>query len=163
MTDQDDSLASVSRQIKATPETLFAVLADPARHPGIDGSGMLREPSGRGTISALGDEFTMKMNNPIRGDYQMTNRVVEFELNRRIGWEPVVSGVSRAEQETDIGMPLLHRWMFELTPAGTDTTVVTEIYDCSRSPEWLRERGASRWSSVMAETLQKLDQQCSQP
>lgn len=40
MTDENAAFASVSRPIKAPAESLFAVLADPARHPAIDGAGM---------------------------------------------------------------------------------------------------------------------------
>ena len=49
---------------------------------------MLRESSG-GVISGVGDVFTMKMHNDEMGDYEMANHVVEYEPNRRIGWEPV--------------------------------------------------------------------------
>jgi hypothetical protein len=157
MKDKDDAVASVSRTIRAPAERLFAVLADPAKHPGIDGSGMLRESSDP-AISGVGDEFTMKMYHANRGDNETTNHVVEYVLNRRIGWEPVISAVSRPEQEADIGTPMRHRWVFELTAAGQDSTVVTETYDCSRSPEWMREKGASRWVPAMSTTLEKLDE-----
>jgi len=31
-----------------------------------------------------------------------------------------------------------HQWIYELTPDGPDATIVTETYDCTRAPEWLR-------------------------
>jgi hypothetical protein len=42
MTTGDVAPVAVSRRIQAAAEDLFAVLADPSRHPGLDGSGMLR-------------------------------------------------------------------------------------------------------------------------
>jgi hypothetical protein len=40
-----DGFVSVSRRIEVPAEQLFAVLADSANHPLIDGSGMVRQPS----------------------------------------------------------------------------------------------------------------------
>ena len=74
---------SVSRTIEAPADKLFELLAHPASHPLIDGSGMLREGSG-GVISSVGDVFTMRMHNDEMGDYEMANHVVEYEPNRRI-------------------------------------------------------------------------------
>jgi uncharacterized protein YndB with AHSA1/START domain len=149
---------SVSRTIEVPAEKLFDLLADPANHPLIDGSGMLREVSG-GVISAVGDVFTMKMHNDEMGDYEMSNHVVEYEPNRRIGWEPVLRAASRPEDQADVGDRSEHRWIYELTPLGSRSTLVTETYDCTRAPEWLRNavRGGVRWTASMTETLAKLD------
>jgi len=149
---------SVSRTIEVPAGTLFGLIADPANHPRIDGSGMLREASG-GVISGVGDVFTMKMHNDEMGDYEMTNHVVEYEPGRRIGWEPVMKAASRPEDQGAIGQPAEHRWSYELTPLGAGSTLVTEIFDCSRSPDWLRTavKGGSRWIGAMTATLEKLD------
>jgi hypothetical protein len=162
MTDESGTVAWISRPISAPAEKLFALLVDPARHPGIDGSGMLRKTNGNPIISGEGDVFRMNMYDPDRDDYETTNRIVEYVLDRLIGWEPVISAVSRPEQEADIGKRMGHRWIFELTPDGPHRTVVTETYDCSRSPEWLRNKGASRWVTAMIMTLEQLDRQCAQ-
>ena len=61
------------------------------------------------------------MHNAEMGDYEMTNHVVEYELNRRIRWEPVLSAASCAEDEADIGNRTGHRWMYELAPIGPNT------------------------------------------
>lgn len=62
------------------------------------------------------------------GDFEMNNHVVEYQLHRRIGWEPHAGkGHPRA------GRFWGQRWSFELTPAGPDATIVTEIYDCCRA------------------------------
>jgi uncharacterized protein YndB with AHSA1/START domain len=161
MTDGTGTPVSVSRQIQAPADQLFEMLADPARHPGIDGSGMLRHAIGRQVITGVGDTFTMSMHNDEMGDYEMTNHVVEYQPNRRIGWEPVLTAASREQDQADLHDRAGHRWIFELTPVGPDATVVTEIYDCTQAPEWLRTvvKGGQRWRASMTTTLDKLDQQ----
>ncbi len=165
MTDESYGPVSVSRQIAAPAGALFAVLARPARHPGIDGSGMLVAAVGDPVITGVGDVFTMRMHNAEMGDYEMANHVVEYEPGRRIGWEPVMSAASRAEDQADIGDRAEHRWSFALTPAGEGVTLVTETYDCTRAPEWLRKavKNGRRWEASMTATLEKLDQQCARP
>ncbi|HEY1917350.1 MAG TPA: SRPBCC family protein [Streptosporangiaceae bacterium] len=161
MSAEDGQPVSVSRRIEVPAEELFAVLADPARHPGIDGSGMLREAGGNPVISGVGDTFTVRMNNAEMGGYEMLNHVVEFEPARRIGWEPVLAAASREEDQDDIGHRSGHRWSYELTPVGDGATMVTETYDCTRAPERLRKavRYGERWVASMSATLEKLDQQ----
>jgi hypothetical protein len=153
---------SVSRTIEAPAQELFAILADPARHPGIDGSGMLKHAISNGVIESVGDTFTISMHNAEMGNYEITNHVVEYERNRRIGWEPVLTAASRAEDQADVGDRSEHRWSYELKPVGPSTTVVTEFYDCSRAPDWLRTavKNGHRWLESMTTTLEKLDQQC---
>jgi hypothetical protein len=125
---------SVSRRIQAPAEELFEVLADPARHPGIDGSGMLRQAMDSSPVRAVGDTFTISMHNAEMGDYEITSHVVEYQPSRRIGWEPVLTAASRADDAAGIGDRNGHRWIYELTPAGPGATIVTEKYDCSRAP-----------------------------
>jgi len=76
---------------------VFAILADPARHCEIDGSGMVRKATGHEPIRAVDDTFGMAMHNDEMGDYEMLNYVVEYEQDRRIGWEPVLARASRPE------------------------------------------------------------------
>jgi hypothetical protein len=44
---------------------------------------------------------------------------------------------------------------YELTPAGATSTLVTETYDCTRAPGWLRKavKGGARWIASMTGTL----------
>jgi uncharacterized protein YndB with AHSA1/START domain len=61
MPDPRDSV-SVERIIAAPPEPIFAVLADPARHPEIDASGSVKAPAaGAPTRLSLGATFQMSM------------------------------------------------------------------------------------------------------
>ncbi len=149
---------SVSRTIAVPAGRLFDFLAHPANHPLIDGSGMLRKGSG-GVISGAGDVFTMTMHNDEMGDYEMSNHVVDYEPGRRLGWEPVLKAASRPEDQAGIGDRSEHRWSYELTPLGPASTLVTETYDCSRAPQWLRKavKNGTRWTASMTTTLEKLD------
>ena len=163
MTQTRNGTVSVTRRIEAPAEVLFARLADPASHPSFDGSGMLVDGSGNEVVLAVGDAFNMKMHNDEMGDYEMRNHVVEYVLNRRIVWEPVMSGASRAEDVPAIGDRAGHRWGYELEADGAGAVIVTEIFDCSEAPEWLRNvlDDGNRWVESMTATLERLDEQCS--
>ena len=151
---------SVSRRIDAPADVLFAILADPARHPEIDGSGMLRGPhSGTTALTAAGDVFSLRMYNDTMHDYVMNNHVVEYEPGRRIAWEPEMAEVSSTEYEHLVGTRARHRWGYELAPDGPGATVVTETYDCSRAPEWVREatNNGENWIPAMTKSLENLE------
>ncbi|MEV7331938.1 sigma-70 family RNA polymerase sigma factor [Micromonospora sp. NPDC093244] len=161
----DRGLVSVSRRIAAPAADIFRILADPRRHNDIDGSGMLRGAVSDQVVSAVGDVFVMKMHYPPYGDYEMDNHVIEYEVDRRIGWRPEPG---RGHPDTAPGSTTPrrwgHRWTYELTPDGPDATVVTEIYDCSHVPEDRRESmdGGRIWLTSMTETLQRLDALCAE-
>ena len=89
----------------------------------------------------------MRMHNDEMGEYEMTNHVVEYELNRRIGWEPVLSAASRAEDASDIGNRAGHLWAFELAPDGPDATVVTENLRLLPSTG-MAAKGNRRWTEL---------------
>ena len=129
-----DGFVSVSRRIEAPAERLFALLADSANHPLIDGSGMVREPVPGVRLSRTGDAFVMDMHHHEFGDYQMRNEVVEYEAGRRLVWEPARVAASAEEQDA-VGDLLRYRWGWELSPDGPGATLVTETFDCSRSPQ----------------------------
>ena len=84
----DEYATEVSRRIEAPADRIFAILANPQRHTDLDGSGMLRGALSNEMITGVGDVFSMNMYLDEVGDYVMMNFVVEFEKNRRIGWEP---------------------------------------------------------------------------
>jgi len=162
-TQQIENVVTVSRRIDAPASAIFAVLCDPAQHVAIDGAGMLRSsPSQR--LAGVGDSFAVEMWNDEMGEYEMTNTVVEFEPNRLITWEPMMTRASRPEDEPDIGVPSQQRWGFTLAPLTATTTRVTETFDCTRSPERLRRvlRGGERWLPAMTATLDKLAESVAQ-
>ncbi len=150
---------SVSRKIPASADVVFALLADPTKHPEMDGSAMLRSATSSGLITGVGDTFTMRMHNDEMGDYEMINHVVEYEPSRRIAWEPVLYHAGRPEDEEDVGVRSGHRWSYQLEPVSSDVTLVTESYDCSDAPAWLQKavRGGRRWQGSMDASLENIE------
>ncbi len=105
----------------------------------------------------------MKMYFSELGNYEMNNHVVEYEQDRRIGWEPEAGrGHPNATPDSPESARWGHRWSYRLTPDGPDATVVTEVYDCSAAPEHERlqmDNGAV-WAEDMAASLERLDAIC---
>lgn len=141
---------AVSRRIPASADKLFTLLSDPARHPDIDGSGMLRGAVSPRPVTSVDDDFVMEMHHDEFGNYEMINRVVAFEPGRRIEWTPERIGAE----------PGRYRWGWQLTPDGPYATVVTESFDCSASPEWLQEatQGGEGWREAIEASLAHLEQ-----
>jgi hypothetical protein len=166
MTDHAYQPVAVSRRISAPAHDIFRILADPTQHLELDGSGSLRGAVSTTMISGVGDVFVMKMYFAHLGDYEMNNHVVEYEQDRRIGWEPEAGrGHPAAAQDSSGQSRWGHRWSYQLTPDGPDATVVTEIYDCARVPEderALMDNG-NVWAESMARTLERLNALCARP
>ncbi|MEE6257912.1 SRPBCC family protein [Plantactinospora sonchi] len=157
----DEAVVTVSRRIQAPAEEIFRILADPGRHPDLDGSGMLRGGVFDAVVSGVGDVFVMRMHNERYGDYEMNNHVVEYESGSRIGWEPK-PGRGHPDA-TAPGAVWGHRWIFDLLPDGAGATVVTETFDGSRMPEEKRAEVATGrvwWQTQMAATLERLADLC---
>ena len=143
---------SVSRRIEAPATDIFKLLADPDRHPEFDGSEMLRTGASNAVIVEVGDVFVTKMYFTAMGDYEMHNRIVVYEADRCIAWEPENAELARNGS----------RWRFDLTQDGLDATWVTETYDCTDSPETVRKTvdNGNAWLAGMTKTLKRLDQLC---
>jgi hypothetical protein len=109
---------------------IFAVLADPAQHAAIDGTGWVRESLGMKPLTASGQIFRMAMHHPNHpdGNYQMANRVQVFDPPHAISWEP---GQDTGEGSLRFGGWI---WRYDLTPTGPSETVVTLSYDWSAVP-----------------------------
>jgi hypothetical protein len=166
MIDDECKPVVVSRRICAPAHGIFQILADPVRHLELDGSESLRGAVSTTMISGVGDVFVMKMYFAHLGDYEMNNHVVEYEPDRRIGWEPEAGrGHPAAVPDSSEPSRWGHRWSYQLTPDGDDATVVTEIYDCSRVPEEARALmdNGRVWAESMARTLERLDALCARP
>ena len=132
---------SVSRVIAADPESIFDVLADPAKHPIIDGSGSLKKVKGNPGRLELGSRFSMRMK--IIFNYSIKNTVVEFEEGRRIAWR-------------HFGR---HIWRYTLEPIEGGTEV-TETFDWAPalSPGMIERQGYPTKHPIdMAKTLERLD------
>jgi hypothetical protein len=166
MTDDEYRPVAVSRRICAPAHDIFQVLADPVRHPDFDGSQMLRGAGSAAVISGVGDVFVMKMYFSRIGDYEMNNHVVEYEPDRRIGWEPEAGpGHPATAPGSSESARWGHRWSYQRTPDGPAATVVTEIYDCSPVPEERRAGmgNGTIWIESMTQTLERLDALCVRP
>ena len=109
-----DGFLSVSRRIEAPAEQLFALLADSANHPLIDGSGMVREPAPAVRVSGTGDVFMINMHNDHDGNYQVRNVVVEYLADRRLVWAPMTP--TSDPQEQHAVDPDRYEWGYELRP-----------------------------------------------
>ncbi|THJ66703.1 polyketide cyclase / dehydrase and lipid transport [Arthrobacter echini] len=135
-------LISRERLIDAPADRIFEVLARPALHSVIDGSGTVRgeQPNGPERLS-LGARFGMQMR--IGAPYKILNRVIEFEEGRRIAWRHFSS----------------HVWRYTLEPRG-DSTLVREEWD-GRAVRWkfiFRLAGFTRSHPASIEkTLRKLE------
>lgn len=127
--------------VAAPPAEVFALIANPHRHHEFDGSGTVRKATSGPERLALGDRFGMDMK--ITLPYRITNRVVEFEADRRIGWCHFAKAVWRYELEpVDGGTPAteLARSPSDTAPTGgpgagpRGGTRITETFDYAGSP-----------------------------
>jgi uncharacterized protein YndB with AHSA1/START domain len=117
MTAEQDAprVVSASREIAATPERIFELIADPAQQPCWDGNDNLSDAEAGQRVRRAGDVFrTTLTTGSVR-----ENHVVEFEEARRIAWHP--SEVGRRQPG--------HLWRWELEPLGDARTLVTHTYD----------------------------------
>jgi hypothetical protein len=135
-------LVSESRVIKADPKTLFDIVADPAMHPKIDGSGSVRElRDGAPARLSLGATFGINMK--LGAPYKITNRVVEFDEPNVIAWRHFNGHV--------------WRYLFEPVDGGTK---VTEQWDArpAKNKIFLRLSGfPDRNRDGILATLERLD------
>jgi uncharacterized protein YndB with AHSA1/START domain len=140
----------VERVIAATPEEIFDVIADPARHRDFDGSGSVQAAlAGAPQRLELGARFGISMK---RGfGYSMLNTVTEFEENRRIAWSPKPASGRGARWVGRV-------WRYELEPVQGGTKV-TETWDISREGLRfvLRHIAAGHTRNAMEKSLEKLD------
>lgn len=120
--------------IAAPPEAIFAVLADPARHRAIEGTGWVREPLDDGPLTEAGQIFRMGMYLDSVGHYRMANKVRVFDPPHAISWEP---GRDTDEGEVRFGG---WTWRYDMEPISQDETLVTLTYDWSAVSQSLRER-----------------------
>lgn len=137
-------VVTVERVIAAPPEAIFELLADPAKHPLIDGSGAVEaaKDEGGGRL-AIGSTFGMSMRAGL--PYSMVNTVIEYEENRRITWQTRAPGVP--------GLLVGGRiWRYELEPVEGGTRV-RESWDITKD----RQRLGLRLTGFPARTRQNME------
>jgi uncharacterized protein YndB with AHSA1/START domain len=133
---ESERVASASRDIAATADTVFELIADPAQQPRWDGNDNLSEAAGGQRVRAVGDVFAMT----ITSGNVRENHVVEFVEGRRIAWRPSVPGQA----------PPGHLWRWELEPIDPTHTRVTHTYD------WTQLTDPKRIPVAQATTADKL-------
>jgi uncharacterized protein YndB with AHSA1/START domain len=120
-----DRVVTVERVIPAPPEKIFAILADPRRHPEVDGSGTVRQAAADSPSRlSQGAKFGMAMKFGM--PYRMVNTVIEFEDGRRIAWAPTLEFRGK-----ELGEPAGRIWRYELDPVDGGTRV-RETWDASK-------------------------------
>jgi len=149
MPDPEDVI-SVERVIPAPPEKIFALLADPARHHDIDGSGTVRVAKDSPERLSLGATFGMSMKLGI--PYSMVSTVVEFDDNRRIAWQTRFPG--KIGQHTGGRI-----WRYELEPVEGGT-LVRESWDVSqeKGKAITKRLAAAKTGKNMAATLARIEE-----
>jgi hypothetical protein len=135
-------IVSGTRTVGAPAQDIFDLLATPARHREIDGSGTVRgvQPRTPDRLSA-GARFGMEMR--IGLPYKILNEVVEFDEPIRIAWRHFGG----------------HVWRYLLEPVDEQHTRVTEQFDTtgSRAPLVLSAiRARSRNAKAINATLDRL-------
>ena len=138
-----EQMVSVTREIKASPEVIFELLADPARHADFDGSGMLQQVRGNPGRLGIDSRFRMDMKmGPL--PYRISSKVVEFDEGTLIAWAHMGK----------------HRWRYELEPIDNGAaTTVTETFDWSTAvfPKAIELAGyAEKHPISMEATLERL-------
>lgn len=130
-----DENLRIHRAVDASAETVFAVLADPATHAAVDGTGWVQGALDGEPIAEVGQFFDMAMHHRDHpdGDYVIHNRVEVYDHPRSLGWKP---GYRRDDGVLDFG-----GWTFryDIAATGSDTCQVTLTYDWSGVPAAVRE------------------------
>jgi hypothetical protein len=118
----DATSLTVTREIPAPAPALFQVLATPARHKDVDGSGFVVGDEHAEPITCTGETFRMRMaGDHMGGDYRTDNVVTGFERDRLVSWRTGVAGSEPPGWE----------WTWSLHPETPERTTVSLTYDWS--------------------------------
>jgi uncharacterized protein YndB with AHSA1/START domain len=136
LADEPARVVHASREINASPEKIFELIADPALQPSWDGNENLAEAPAGQRVHQVGDVFRMLLTNGGTRD----NRIVEFSEARRVAWLPSEPGQQ----------PPGHLWRWELEPVTEARTRVTHTYDWTQLAD---EKRLVRARNTTAERL----------
>jgi uncharacterized protein YndB with AHSA1/START domain len=137
------TVVSATREIAASAERIFELIADPAQQPLWDGNDNLVKAEPGQRIRSIGEVFRMTLTN----ESIRENHVVDFAEARRIAWNP-----------SDVGRPPPgHLWRWELEPLGDGGTRVTHTYDWSQLTDQKRlPRARATTSDKLRASLDRL-------
>ncbi len=144
-----NDVETVERVIPAPAEKIFALIADPSRHPEIDGSGTVRKAKDGAQCLTLGSKFgmSMKMGRP----YSMVSEVIEFEDGHRIAWQ------TRPPSAIGARLGGGRIWRYELEPVANGTRV-RESWDISEEKVKAIVRPARKKTrKAMEQTLARIE------
>ena len=146
-----DPVVSVERVINAPAADIFAIVADASRHAEIDGSGSVKQlKHGAPEKLALGSTFGMSMKLGV--PYSMSNKVIEFEPDKRIAWQTTLAG--------PLGRFIGGRiWRYELEMSGGGSTLVRETWDITQDKQrFVLKAGpvGKQTKQAMTKTLERL-------
>ena len=148
---ESNDVVTVERVIPAPPEAIFDLIADPARHHDIDGSGTVRDAKQGSARLAMGSTFGMSMKMGI--PYSMNSTVIEFDENRRLAWQTRGPGI--------VGKVLGGRiWRYELEPVDGGT-LVKESWDITQESAITKpgvRAMAKETAKNMAATLARIEE-----
>lgn len=140
MTTQTETPTRVVRRtavVDAPPAAVFALLADPSRHPELDGTGTVKALLEGPDRLHEGAAFRMQMKG-----YRTDNVVVEYAPGERIAWR------HRGR----------HVWRWTLEAAGAGTRVTEEFdWSAKRAPRLVAALGVpARAGKALDATLERL-------
>ena len=145
VTTVDGGARRVTRRVsvRASSADVFALVADPHRHPELDGSGTVRDipVTGPERLSE-GAKFSVGMKQ-YGVPYKITSTVTAFEADHLIEWQH----------------PGGHRWRWELDETTPGITQVTETFDYStaKAPKLLELFGQPAKNGIgITKTLEAL-------
>ncbi|MCV7170057.1 polyketide cyclase [Mycobacterium manitobense] len=134
-----NDVITATTTVDASADTVFAILADPAQHAAIDGTGWVREPLDAKALTQVGQIFDVAMYHDNAefsdGHYEVANRVVHFDRPHAIAWEPGQRSSERGDIEFGGWI-----WRYDLTAEAPSRTRVTLTYDWSSVPPHVREQ-----------------------
>jgi hypothetical protein len=145
VTTVDGGARRVTRRVsvRASSADVFALVADPHRHPELDGSGTVRDVPVTGPERlSEGAKFSVGMKQ-YGVPYKITSTVTAFEADHLIEWRH----------------PLGHRWRWELDETKPGTTQITETFDYStaKAPKLLELFGQPAKNGIgITKTLEGL-------
>jgi hypothetical protein len=145
VTTVDTGARKVSRRVlvDTAPAQIFALIADPHRHPDLDGSGTVRDSAVKGPDRlSKGARFTVGMKQ-YGIPYKISSTVTAYEQDRIVEWRH----------------PAGYRWRWELVETEPGVTQVTETFDYStaKAPRLLELLGQpAKNANGITATLQAL-------
>ncbi len=143
MPSSETRIATASRELHATPERIFELIADPSLQTSWDGNDNLAHAASGQRVHSVGDVFTMNLTS----ESTRENHVVEFVEGRSIAWKP--AEVGRA--------PIGQLWRWELTPLDETRTLVVHTYDWTDLEDESRlERARATTSERLAASIDRL-------